>query len=89
MKGTFNFSYRSGTSFARGVTIDPLISAEDAGVLYERWDNKWGEPLEFQGGAKAITCDMVANAPLKELVKVYGKARAERLLQAAADFREV
>ncbi len=89
MKGPGTFSYRSGTSFARGLTIDPLLSEEDARTLYEKWENGWGEPLEFQGGAKAITCDMVVNVPARELVRVYGKSLAERLLTAAADFKEV
>lgn len=89
MSSPISVSYRSGTSFSRGLTIDSLLKTEDAQVLYERWDNKWGEPLEFQGGAKAITCDMVAEVPLDKLVRVYGKARAERLIKAATEFKEV
>lgn len=88
MNRTGNVFHRSGTSFARGLTIDALIPAEDVDTLYERWKNEWGEPLEFQGGSKAITCDMVAAVPLKDLVKVYGKARAERLADAASSFAE-
>lgn len=83
------FFVRSGTSFARGVTIDPLISTEDAAALYEKWDEKWGEPLEFQGGERAITCDMVSAVPMKYLVRVFGKNRAERLIAAASEFSEV
>ena len=89
MGGQLSVSYRSGTSFSRGLTIDSLLSTDDVQVLYGRWDNKWGEPLEFQGGSKAITCDMVSGVPIEKLVRVYGKARAERLLQAAAEFKEV
>lgn len=89
MQGSFTFSYRSGSSYARGTTIDPLISADDRSALYERWNTKWGEPLGFQGGEIAITCDMVVAVPLEDLVKTYGKSRAERLIEAASPFGEV
>lgn len=89
MSANFKFSYASGLSYARGLTIDPLLLEEDVAILYERWSNEWGEPLEFQGGAKAITCDMVARVPMAQMVKVYGKARANRYYLAAEPFKEV
>lgn len=87
-KQSWSVERRSGASFARGLTIDPLLSEDDSKVLYERWVRDWGEPLEFQGGAVAITCDMVNAVPLADLVRVYGKTRAERLMDAAANFTE-
>lgn len=80
---------RSGTSFVRGVTIDLLLDdPADVATLYERWDPAWGEPLGFQGGEIAITCDMVAAVPLPQLVKKYGKSRTERYLAAAQKYQE-
>lgn len=89
MDGHAVYTRRSGASFARGVTVDPLLSAEDTKVLYEKWSPEWPEPLGFPGGEKAITCDMIHAVPVKALVRTYGKNRAERLLAASAEFKEV
>ncbi len=75
---------RSGASFARGVTIDGFLSNGEAKVLYEKWDDGWGEPLEFHGGEKAITCEMVAAVPLTGLVKAFGSKFAKRLADVAS-----
>ncbi len=86
MNGSLNKSTiitRSGTSFARGVTIDLLLEEDETAQLYANWDNAWGEPLQFQGGATAITCEMVAGVPVQELVSVYGKKLAGRYLAVA------
>lgn len=75
---------RQGTSFARGVLIDGFLSEEDRLALYEKWDNEWGEPEQFQGGVDpAISCELVCQAPYDKFQKALGKARAERILAVA------
>jgi len=77
--------YRAGQSYARGVAIDPYLTPEDCILLYKRWKVKWGEPLQFQGGEVGITCDMLVSTPMNELIDVYGKGRAQRLIDAARE----
>jgi hypothetical protein len=64
---------RYGASLARGTTIDAYLSEETCKVLYERWKTEWGEPLMFSGGITALTCEMVLEAPEKELKDTYKK----------------
>lgn len=77
------FHIRAGGSYAVGTIIDQYLDEEDTKALYEFWKDKWALPLEYPGGQYAITCDMVASAPLEELVASYGKKRAIRYIEAA------
>lgn len=81
MSGVYHI--RAGGRFAVGTIIDQYLSEADVAVLYERWKDKWALPLEYPGSQYAITCDMVADAPFTELVSVYGKKLAVRLIEAA------
>lgn len=76
---------RQGNNFARGALVDGFLMPADVKALYEKWDAAaWGEPETFQGGADpAISCEMVMGVPEAQLEKVYGKARAQRLREAA------
>lgn len=74
---------RSLGSHARGSTIDPFLSDEDAANLYDKWKSVWGDPYDCGGGSIAITCEQVADAPVKDFVTVFGKGLAERLKVAA------
>lgn len=75
---------RSGMSFARGLTIDLVLTPADTETLYKLWNGEaWGDPIGFQGGQSAITCEMVAAVPLDQMVKVYGKAFALRVQDIA------
>ncbi len=76
-------TYRSGTSFARGVAMDALLNEQDTQALYQRWKQEWGEPIGLHGGEIMVTAEMVRAVPLSELVAVYGKARAARLIEIA------
>jgi len=48
-------------SLARGTTIDAYLSTEANNALYKLWNEQksWPAPLEFPGGIKAITCEMI------------------------------
>ncbi len=91
---------RQGGGAAIGTIIDGHLAEEDAKALYAVWDEHgdWPEPLEFRGGEKAITCEMVVelvgdqgpaeNREQKEqaFVGAFGKKQAEiahRILAAA------
>lgn len=74
---------RAGGSYAIGTIIDQYLDDEDVEILYERWKDKWALPLEYPGSQYAITCDMIAGAPLDELVATYGKKRSLRYIEAA------
>lgn len=74
---------RAGGSYAVGTLIDQYLDEEDVKILYERWRDKWALPLEYPGSQYAITCDMIAEVPLDELVSVYGKKRSLRYIEAA------
>jgi hypothetical protein len=89
MRGNIRTEYRQGLSYARGVTIDLMLTEEDVQVLYEKWQPTWPEKIEFQGGVQGITCDMLYQVPHNELVAVYGKKRAARYLEIAAPYKEV
>ncbi len=84
MAGNVTITRRSGASFARGVTIDGFLSDGETKALYEKWNNGWGEPIEFHGGEKAITCEMVAAVPLTGLVKAFGSKFAKKLADVAS-----
>ena len=73
---------RAGGSYSRGTVIDGYLSDEDIQKLYEKWDIEWGEPLEFQGGTKGITCEMVLEAPKTKFKEIMGAA-GKRILDAA------
>lgn len=74
---------RSGTSFARGTTIDEYLSTEDCQALYDKWQPTWPEPFNFRGGIRAITCEMVLEVEAKDFIKVLGKKRAEKILEVS------
>lgn len=79
------YHIRAGGSYSVGIIIDQFLSDDDTKVLYERWKDKWGLPLEYPGAQYAITCDMVADAPFDELVSAYGKKLAVRLVDASSN----
>jgi hypothetical protein len=74
---------RPSLPVSRGATIDTFLQPEDVEPLYKLWNKAWGEPFEYSGGETAITCEMVAVAPLKEMQKVYGNKLALRLKAVA------
>lgn len=76
-------SYRSGTSFARGTTIDEYLDAEACALLYDKWQKGWPEPYMFSGGVTAITCEQVLEVSEKEFIKVYGKRVGTRIIDTA------
>lgn len=73
-------SYRSGTSFARGTTIDEYLAKELCERLYAQWRTSWPEVLRFQGGIEGITTEMVEQVPVDELIAEFGQEDAETLL---------
>lgn len=77
------FVHRAGTSYARGTDIDALLPQEDVSALYAGWKREWPEPLEFHGGERSITCEMVLEVPVKELIATYKKPMTKRLLEVA------
>lgn len=77
------FSIARGASLARGTTIDAYLSETDNDLLYEKWSDEWEYPLEFSGGVKAITCEMVVAVPFKEFKKIFGRRAAD--IYAAAE----
>ena len=79
-------SYRSGTSFARGTTIDAHLPEELNDKLYKLWNNAWGEPFGFHGGIKAITCEMVLEAPKSEFLKTMGDEDGNRVWSIATSY---
>ncbi len=76
-------TFRSGTSIARGTTMDLLLDEQDTQALYERWKNEWGAPIGLRAGEVLITAEMVSAVPLAELVSTYGRVRAARLMEIA------
>jgi len=79
---------RSGTSIARGTTIDEYLSEEDNQKLYDLWQPSWPEPFQFSGGITAITCEMVLELPQDEFIAAFGKSKkgqeqAARILDIA------
>jgi hypothetical protein len=70
---------RSGSSFARGTTIDLYLEPAEITALYEKWKSEWGEVLELPGSEKAITCEMVKAVSLYDLTKTYGKPLGKKL----------
>jgi hypothetical protein len=78
-----NVSYRRGLSFARGTSIDPLVQDAQREILYSRWQKDWPEPLSFSGGTKDITCEMIVEVGLEEIVNVYGKKIGKAIFDIA------
>jgi hypothetical protein len=71
---------RSGSSFARGTTIDLYLDPKEIKTLYERWNQAaWGEIYSLPGGEQAITCEMVKPVSLFDLTSVYGHKLAKKL----------
>lgn len=72
--------YRSGTSFFSGTLIDGYLIPEDEKALYNVWEvnPSWPAPLEYQGGVKAITCEMVLEVAEPEFLAAFGKTKASK-----------
>jgi hypothetical protein len=83
MQDRGKLSYRSGTSYARGILIDGWLTAEEREKLYERWKSEWPEPKTVQGGVTIITCEMVKQVTPSMLNRTYGKRLGTRLLEIA------
>lgn len=75
--------YSRGTSYAIGAIIDGHLSDDACALLYEKWNEVWGEKLEFPGKIYAITAEMILEAPRGELFRTYGPKRAKEFLDAA------
>ena len=86
ISGTIKF--RSGTSFARGVTIDGFLTPKQNAVLYEKWKDSWEPKVDCGGGEVVITCEMVAAVPYEELYATY-KDLAPKLAEVAALHKEL
>jgi hypothetical protein len=76
------YTVRVGRTFARGTDIDAYLEENEVKALYERWKPAWPTPLEFSGGIKAITCEMVLEVPEKEFRSTFRKM-ADHILEAA------
>lgn len=74
---------RSGLSFARGVAIEQYLNEDEIDVLHERWKDEWPERLDFRGGVKSVTCEMIQEVSYQELSGTYGVRRAKRLVDIA------
>jgi hypothetical protein len=74
---------RQGASYFPGTTIDGYLQEDEIAVLYEKWEPTWPEPLVFQGGVTAITCEKILEVDAKDIRMVYGKKLANRLLEVA------
>jgi len=79
------YHIRAGGRFSIGTLVDQFLDAEDVKILYERWKDKWGLPLEYPGSQYAITCDMLAEVPFSDLTATYGKKLAVRLVEASGN----
>lgn len=68
--------YRSqGGSYAIGTIIDGYLSQEEIDQLYAIWKSDWPEPLVFQGGVKAITCEMILEVPKDIFIAAFGRKK--------------
>jgi hypothetical protein len=75
-----NETISRGASLARtDIAMDAFISEEDKILLYEKWNNNWGKPLELTGRVLSITTNLVAEAPWEEFLEVYGIEKATYL----------
>jgi hypothetical protein len=75
-QGNAKVSYRSGQSYAIGTIIDGYLTKDEEERLYAGWqtgDPDWPQPLVFQGGVTAITCEMVLEVPETKFNRAYGK----------------
>lgn len=77
------FSYKSGTSFARGITIDGWLEDDETLILYEKWQDSWPVPLMYHGGIRVITCEKVKQVDPKELKRVYGRKLGAKLIEVS------
>lgn len=71
---------RSGTSFARGTTIDEYLTPEENQELYKVWKSEWPEILRFHGGITAITCEMVLDVEEEEFLMAFGNTKKAKTL---------
>lgn len=80
------FSYRQGTSIARGTTIDEYLTQEQCEALYKLWEQhpEWPEIYRFSGGITAISCEMVLEVPNDDFVKAFKKYNAQGVAMAKA-----
>jgi len=77
------FTYRSGTSFPRGMPIDGWVTEEEREKIYTRWKADWPKPLMVQGGVTIITCELIKKVPQANLNRTFGKILGEKLTQVA------
>lgn len=85
-KGVSRLEVRSGLSFSRGVTIDQYLDEASIKTLYAKWLDEWGEKIDCGGGIYIVTCEMVKEVPLEELVSTYGRKLAARLQEVAETY---
>lgn len=68
---------------ARGTDIDGYLPEDLVDVLYEKWQASWPTPLEFAGGIKSVTCEMVLEVPKGELFKTFGPRNGKMIYDVA------
>lgn len=77
------FKHSSGTSYARGIIIDGYLAEDEKKTLYEKWKSEWPQPLTFQGGVQALTCEKVLEVGEEQILKTYGKKLGKRFMEVA------